>query len=182
PAAVDGAAGAPGPARHHRTAAGQPGAAADRAQLPLADRRSDGALLPDHPAGRLLLRSVRRRARPAAAAQRLAWPRRRAPDEAAPGRGGARVRRPAGARCQPAGGAAGGREPGAGAEAVAAAAVRGLPPRTPGPLTRHGSRHGPPKKLVLHPTEGREAHGRPGSIVVLEATKRGRPWPKYIGR
>src|SRR5690606_22702992 len=34
--------------------------------------------------------------------------------------------------------------------------------------------------LVLLPTEGREAHGRPGRIVVLEATKRGRPWPKWI--
>src|SRR5690606_37992041 len=33
---------------------------------------------------------------------------------------------------------------------------------------------------VLLPTEGREAHGRPGRIVVLEATKRGRPWPKWI--
>src|SRR5690606_38107511 len=37
-----------------------------------------------------------------------------------------------------------------------------------------------PKKIVLLPTEGREAHGRPGRIVVLEATKRGRPWPKWI--
>src|SRR5690606_12281391 len=36
------------------------------------------------------------------------------------------------------------------------------------------------KKTVLLPTEGREAHGRPGRIVVLEATKRGRPWPKWI--
>src|SRR5690606_26570816 len=36
------------------------------------------------------------------------------------------------------------------------------------------------KFLVLLPTEGREAHGRPGRIVVLEATKRGRPWPKWI--
>src|SRR5690606_34004683 len=35
-------------------------------------------------------------------------------------------------------------------------------------------------KKVLLPTEGREAHGRPGRIVVLEATKRGRPWPKWI--
>ena len=34
--------------------------------------------------------------------------------------------------------------------------------------------------MVLLPTEGREAHGRPGRIVVLEATKRGRPWPKWI--
>src|SRR5690606_23487509 len=36
------------------------------------------------------------------------------------------------------------------------------------------------KKKVLLPTEGREAHVRPGRIVVLEATKRGRPWPKWI--
>src|SRR5690606_11714830 len=38
----------------------------------------------------------------------------------------------------------------------------------------------PGMKKVLLPTEGREAHGRPGRIVVLEATKRGRPWPKWI--
>ncbi len=33
---------------------------------------------------------------------------------------------------------------------------------------------------VLLPTEGREAHGRPGRTVVLEATSWGRPWPTGI--
>src|SRR5690606_16415173 len=56
------------------------------------------------------------------------------------------------------------------------------PPAPPGKASappRH-SRSERPKNKVLLPTEGREAHGRPGRIVVLEATKRGRPWPKWI--
>src|SRR5690606_13246387 len=49
---------------------------------------------------------------------------------------------------------------------------------TASPVHRAGIH--PEEKKVLLPTEGREAHGRPGRIVVLEATKRGRPWPKWI--
>ena len=36
------------------------------------------------------------------------------------------------------------------------------------------------KNKVLLPTEGREAHGRPGRLAGVEAPNWGRPWPRWI--
>src|SRR5690606_15025254 len=72
-----------------------------------------------------------------------------------------------------------------GVRAAAREGARGRERQAQADVCRAGPRQrrdeGPDrKKTVLLPAGGREAHGRPGRIVVLEATRRGRPWPKWI--